>query len=230
MGEGQPSSYPRPLAAVTVLAPDRLRGQDPAAAELAGVCAFLAPEPVPPEWFPAAAAVLPVALAGPAADPVAWRQLLASLGRSALARVDSSGLLMHRLTQAIIRISLPPDQAEAARDLAEAVLAASQPGDTDIPGTWPAWARLLPHLLVLDLAATSNPDLRELARKEARYLIMRGDPRSSLDLASHLYQRWRDPLSRPVHHVDGEHVGLRLARYRWTLGPSVVQLKVADSV
>ena len=58
---------------------------------------------------------------------------------------------MHRLTQAIIRTSLPPDQAEAARDLAEAVLAASQPGDTDIPGTWPAWARLLPHLLVLTL-------------------------------------------------------------------------------
>jgi len=38
------------------------------------------------------------------------------------------------------------------------------------------------------------------------------------------------PLSRPVHHVNGEHVGLRLARYRWMLGPSVVQLKVADSV
>ena len=40
----------------------------------------------------------------------------------------------------------------------------------------------------------------------------------------------RARLSRPVHHVDGEHVGLRLARYRWTLGPSVVQLEVADSV
>ena len=125
--------------------------------------------------------MLPVALAGPAADPVAWRQLLASLGRSALARVDSSGLLMHRLTQAIIRTSLPPDQAEAARDLAEAVLAASQPGDTDIPGTWPAWARLLPHLLLLNrhsalvrrngipwlwrLAGARSPDLSDILRR-----------------------------------------------------------------
>ena len=177
-----------------MLALDRLRGQDPAAAELAGICAFLAAKPVPPDWFAAAAAVVPAALAGPAADPVAWGQVLARLSRSALARVDGSGLVMHRLTQAIIRSSLPPDQAAAARDLAEAVLAANAPGDTDEPGTWPAWARLLPHLLALDPAATSNPDLRRLALDAARYLSMRGDPRSSLDLASRLYPHWRDRL------------------------------------
>jgi hypothetical protein len=194
MAEGRPSSYPRPLAGVTVLALDRLRGQGPAPAELAGICAFLAAKPVPPDWFAAAAAVVPAALAGPAADPVAWGQVLARLGRSALARVDGSGLVMHRLTQAIIRSSLPPDQAAVARDLAEAVLAANAPGDTDEPGTWPAWARLLPHLLALDPTATSNPDLRRLALDAARYLSMRGDPRSSLDLASRLYPHWRDRL------------------------------------
>ena len=52
LGEGRPSSYPRSLAAVTVLALDRLAGQDPAAAEVAGICAFLAPEPVPAELVP----------------------------------------------------------------------------------------------------------------------------------------------------------------------------------
>ena len=57
------ASYPRSLAAVTVLAFDRLPRQDPAAAELAGVCAFLAPEPVPAGWFPGAAAQLPAPLA-----------------------------------------------------------------------------------------------------------------------------------------------------------------------
>ena len=54
-------------------------------------------------------------------------------------------------------------------------MAASSPGDTDAPGTWPAWARLLPHLLALDPAATSNPALRDLACDAAWYLIMRGD-------------------------------------------------------
>ena len=160
LGEGRPSSYPRSLAAVTVLALDRLAGQDPAAAEVARVCAFLAPEPVPAEWFPGAAAKLPAVLAGKAGDPVAWRQVLGRVSRSALARADPDGLVMHRLTQAIIRSCLPPEQATATRARAEAIVAASGPADTDAPGTWPAWARLLPHLLALDPAATSNPDLR----------------------------------------------------------------------
>ena len=62
---------------MTVLALDRLHGQDLAAAELAGVCAFLAPEPVPPDWFPAAVAALSPVLAGSAVDPLAWRRVLA---------------------------------------------------------------------------------------------------------------------------------------------------------
>ena len=214
LGEGRPSSYPRSLAAVTVLALDRLAGQDRAAAQVAGVCAFLAPEPVPAQWFPGAAAELPAVLAGRVADPVAWRQVLGRVSRSALARADSGGLLMHRLTQAIIRSSLPPEQAAATRAVAEAIVAASSPDDTDSPGTWPAWARLLPHLLALDPAATGNPDLRDLACDAARYLIMRGDLRSSHDLASRLYRQWGERLSPddPQTLRAGHALGLALRR------------------
>ena len=194
LGEGRPSSYPRSLAAVTVLALDRLAGQDLAAAEVAGVCAFLAPEPLPAQWFPGAAAELPPVLAGKVADPVAWRQVLGRVSRSALARADRDGLVMHRLTQAIIRGCLPPEQATATRALAEAILAASRPADTDAPGTWPAWARLLPHLLALDPAASGNPGLRQLASDAARYLIVRGDFRGGHDLASGLYRQWGERL------------------------------------
>jgi len=81
--EGRPSSYPRSLAAVTILALNRLSGQDPAAAQVARVCAFLAPEAVSAEWFPGAAAELPAELAGKAGDPVAWRQVLGRVSRSA---------------------------------------------------------------------------------------------------------------------------------------------------
>jgi hypothetical protein len=194
LGEGRPSSYPRSLAAVTVLALDQLAGEDTAVAEVTRVCAFLAPEPVPAEWITGVAAQLPAGLADKAADPLAWRQVLARLNRSALARANHNGLLMHRLTQAIIRSRLPPGQAAAARALAETILAASSPGDTDTPGTWPAWARLLPHLLALDPGSSGNPGLRRLARSAARYLVVRGDLRGGHDLASHLYQQWRELL------------------------------------
>ena len=115
LAQGVPGSYPRSLAAATGLIADRLARQDPAAAELAGVCAFLAPEPVPGELFTGAAARLPGELAARAADPLAWRQTLARLARQSLARIDHRGLVMHRLTQAILRDRLSPEKAAATR-------------------------------------------------------------------------------------------------------------------
>ena len=212
LAQGAPGSYPRSLAAATGLVADRLAGQDPAAAELASVCAFLAPEPIPESLFTGAAGVLPTELAARAGDPLAWRQTLAHLTRQSLARIDHRGLQMHRLTQAILRDRLTPAQAAATRDYAEALLAASNPGDPPNPVTWPRWARLTPHVLAADLAATGNPALRELARYTCWYLIERGDPRTAHQLASGLHRQWCDRLGQ-----DHEHT-LIAAHYRaWTL-------------
>ena len=127
LAQGTPGSYPRSLAAATGLIADRLARQDPAAAELASVCAFLAPEPIPESLFTDAASVLPGELAARAADPLAWRQTLAHLTRQSLARIDHRGLQMHRLTQAILRDRLTPAQAAATRNYAEAMLGRRQP-------------------------------------------------------------------------------------------------------
>jgi tetratricopeptide (TPR) repeat protein len=194
LGQGRPSSYPQSLAAVTQLASDQLQRDDPAAASLAAVCAFLAPEPAPPDWFTRDPAQLPTALSVAASDPITWRQLLARLGAHALARVDQDGLRMHRLTQAILRDYLAPDQGAASRAAAETIVAGTHPGDDRTPSSWPKWARILPHLLALHPDATANQDLRQLAIDAAWYLYRRGDWRSSHDLASRLYRTWHDEL------------------------------------
>jgi hypothetical protein len=201
LAQAIPGSYPRSLVAVTQLIADRLAGEDPAAAELASVCAFLAPEPIPGELFTDSAADLPGELAARAADPLAWRQTLAHLARQSLARIDHRGLVMHRLTQAILRDRLTPDQAAAARTSTEAILAASDPGDPANPVTWPRWARLMPHLLAADLAATDNPGLRWMACDAGWYLLARGDTRAGHDLASDLRQQWRDRLGADHEQV-----------------------------
>ena len=188
------SAYPLSLAAATRLIAERLDRDDPAAAQLASLCAFLAPEPVPEDLFTSAAGELPGELAARAADPLAWRQTLAHLARQSLARIDSRGLVMHRLTQAILRDRLTPAQAAATRERSEAILAASSPGDPDDPVTWPRWAQLMPHLLAADLAATGNADLRWMACDACGYLQRRGDTRAAHDLASDLRQRWRERL------------------------------------
>ena len=158
------------------------------------MCAFLAPEPVPEDLFTSAAGELPGELAARAADPLAWRQTLAHLARQSLARVDQRGLVMHRLTQAILRDRLTAEQAAATRACTEAILAASHPGDPGNPVTWPRWAQLMPHLLAADLAATGSPGLRWMACDACWYLLARGDTRTAHDLAADLHQHWRDRL------------------------------------
>ena len=195
------SSYPRSLAAATGLIADRLDGDDPAAAQLASLCAFLAPEPIPEDLFTSSPGVLPGDLAARAADPLTWRQTLAHLARQSLARIDQRGLVMHRLTQAILRDRLPPEQATAARACAEVILATADPRDADNPVTWPQWARLMPHLLAADLAATDNQDLRWTACRACWYLLARGDTGTAYDLATDLRQHWRARLGDDYEQV-----------------------------
>jgi tetratricopeptide (TPR) repeat protein len=193
------SSYPRSLAAATRLAADRLDGEDPAAAQLASVCAFLAPDPIPEDLFTGAPGELPGELAARAADPLAWRQTLAHLARQALARIDQHGLVMHRLTQAILRDRLTAEQAAATSACSEAVLAAADPGDPPNPVTWPRWAQLMPHLLAADLA--DSPVLRSMARNACWYLLARGDTRTAHPLVADLRHHWRDQLGDDHEHT-----------------------------
>jgi transcriptional regulator with XRE-family HTH domain len=207
-----PGTYPQSLAAATAVTAAQLAAHDPAAVELASLCAFLAPEPIPEEIFTGAAGLLPGGLAEQAADPLAWRQTVAHLAGQSLARVDHRGLQMHRLTQAILRDQLTPDRAAATRRCTEAILAASDPGDPPNPETWARWAQLMPHVLAADLAATDNPALRELVRRVCWYLIERGDARTPRDLVSHLHQQWRGRLGE-----DHEHTLMAAHYVAWAL-------------
>jgi len=226
LDQAVPGSYPRSLAAATALTAARLAAADPAAAELASLCAFLGPDPIPEDLFTHAAGELPGGLAALAGDPLAWRQTLARLARQSLARIDHRGLVMHRLTQAILRNRLTPGQAAATRNRTEAILAASDPGDPDDPATWPAWARLMPHLLHADLAGTGNPGLRQLACDACRYLLVRGDTRTAFALTSDLHPRWRDRLGDDHEHTlaIGDCLGWALRELgRWAEARDLAQ-------
>lgn len=197
-----PSSYPRSLAAATLLVLGRLEASNPAAAELATLCAFMAPEPIPDDWFTGAAATLPPTLAARTADPLAWRFILADLTRHSLANIDQRGLVMHRLTQAVLRDRLTPHQAAAVRATAEKILTANRPGDAKEPANWPAWTRLMPHLLTADLASTINSGLRQLACDAFEYLVVSSlDGRTGYDLTARAYQPWRQRLGDDDRHT-----------------------------
>ena len=212
LARSAPGSYPQSLAAATQLIADRLDRDDPAAAQLASLSAFLAPEPIPEDLFTSGPGELPSELAARAADPLAWAETLAHLAQQSLARIDQRGLVMHRLTQAILRDRLPPEQATAIRERGEAILAANNPGHPDNPVTWPRWAQLMPHLLAADLATTANEDLRWMVSSACYYLVARGDIRTGYDLACDLRQHWRAQLGD-----DHEHVLTAATQAAWAL-------------
>ena len=201
LGEGRPVSYPLSLDAATRLAFDRLRNEDVAATTLLTVCAFLAPEPVPAWLISAGAERFSEPLATQAADPVGLRRVLAAIGRSALARVGDNALHMHRLTQAILRDRLTPQQRSEARAQSEAMIAAGHPGDRADPVTWPSWAQLLPHLLAADPGSSTNTAILDLACDAASQLWRRGDTRGTYELASKLYEQWRERLGDNDPHT-----------------------------
>ncbi|HTW00812.1 MAG TPA: FxSxx-COOH system tetratricopeptide repeat protein [Streptosporangiaceae bacterium] len=212
LGRAAPGSYPQSLAAATAVTAARLSGRDPAAAELADLCAFLAPEPIPEDLFTDAAGLLPGELAARTTEPLAWRETLAAMASQSLARVDHRGLQMHRLTQAILRDRLTRARASATRQRTEAILAASDPGDPTDPATWARWARLTPHVLAADLVATDNPALRDLARRVCWYLIERGDARTTGNVMGELRRQWGERLGH-----DHEHTLMATHYLAWAL-------------
>jgi hypothetical protein len=210
-------SYPTSLAAVTQLITNRLDQEDPAAAQLARLCSFLAPEPIPLDWLTTAAGTLPEPIAASAADPMGWAHLRRQIGRSSLVRIDENSLQMHRLTQAILRDWLTPEQARTTCEQAGEVLAANNPGTADDYNTWPNWARLVPHVLAIHHSGPMHSaDLRDLACGASWYLIKRGDTRSGYELASDLHAQWLDQLG--ASDEDTLRASTRLAAALRTMG------------
>jgi tetratricopeptide (TPR) repeat protein len=190
-----PTGHACPLARTVAVAVERLQAADPAAAELLDACAFLAPQPVPvPVLTAAATARLPGLLATTAGSPFLVRQAIGSIGRYGLAEVKPAGLVIHRLTQAVLRELLDRDSRNRARLTAEILVAAAAPEHEEQASDyrlWPRWAQLLPHLLALAPAASSTPALRRAAILMNHYLISRGELRVALSLATELYRDCR---------------------------------------
>jgi hypothetical protein len=154
LARGQPTGYPRSVAATLALASTQVEESSPGAVELLRLLAFCAPEAVPlrlllqprpglaeqlsPEVRPVLAPLLD--------DELAVGDAVAALRRFSLVRPAGEGAVsMHRLVQAVTADQMPESLAQAWRQAAAAVVEAAIPGDPQLPSTWPVYAALLPH-------------------------------------------------------------------------------------
>jgi tetratricopeptide (TPR) repeat protein len=194
---GTPTGYPVSLAASIRISLQRLAETNPVALALVRVCARLAPEPLPVDWFlnPGPEERLEPVRSVAAPDLYAAAGTLGSLG---LARPTPDGLLLHRLTQAVIIDSLADTERAETTAAATALVVATRPADATDPRLWPTWQALLPHILAIDPTTTPDARLRRTAVDAIRYQARRGDYRSARDLAERLSTAWTAMLG-PEH-------------------------------
>jgi hypothetical protein len=152
LDRGDPAGYDKRVATTWALAFAALGGAGPAAGllRLMACCAaediplglLLRPD-VAAEDFDGVVGPLLVPLLE---DELARDEAVAGLRRFSLISAPRGGRVsVHRLVQAITLGQLPPQEAQAWRQTAAAVIEAALPGDPQDPGCWPEFAALLPH-------------------------------------------------------------------------------------
>ena len=203
-------SYGKSLAAVTLIATNKLAEAQAAAANLLRLCSYLAPEPIPVGWFQTVPAPYePDADLGPLPSGIMeTRRAFTLIRDKGLGNADVNGLRLHRLTQAILR-DHTRERRDAYETLAADILIAAAPQDTDDTTHWPQWNRLTPHILALEPYMPSHPRLRGLAAKAARYLIVSGQNKAAITLTTELHRHWSsqlgsdhpDTLTAAQHHA-----------------------------
>jgi hypothetical protein len=117
LGKGSPAAHNATVDATFRLAFERVAKAMPAAAQLLKLCAFLAPEPIPPELLTADPWTVPPPLRKAARDEVVRNETVGVLIRYSLVERDQAGISLHRLVQAVVRHTLTPHERSQRRPL-----------------------------------------------------------------------------------------------------------------
>ncbi|MCF2540784.1 FxSxx-COOH system tetratricopeptide repeat protein [Streptomyces sp. FB2] len=199
--EGRPRDYRWSLAAQIRLSMQRLRSLNAEAADVMNACALLAPEPF----------VLPAGAGLTSDEDAIWRvvadrrtrtRVLSALHQHGLARVAGGSLHLHRLTLAVLKDQLTPEEHVAAAENASALLAAAYPGKAQEPASWPRWPDLLPHLLAIDPTDLVSAEARFAACEACLYLLDRGSAAAILPRLKDLYHAWNALLGPDHTHTE----------------------------
>ncbi len=166
--EKPPREYPETVGTTWSIAFAAARKEEPAAAKLLNLCAFLAPDDIPRDL-----------LAKVIDDPLALNRAITALGHYSLITADEDALSLHRLVQAVTRDRLSDEEQKQWAGAAVRLLDTMFPFHPDDPATWEESGRLLSHALaVARHAADAEVGIASAARlfnDAGLYLRVRAD-------------------------------------------------------
>ncbi len=156
LGKGEPTGYTGTVETTWRLSIERVARDARAADDLLRLCAFFAPQAIPLELVFEHTAELPPDVAYVLHDEVKRWEALRALQRYSLITRDKSGIHVHRLVQAVVRMGLNPADEQRWAAVAVRLVQAAFPPEGSDSENWLACARLLPHALVaVDNAAAA---------------------------------------------------------------------------
>ncbi|MFG1886104.1 tetratricopeptide repeat protein [Micromonospora sp. NPDC049102] len=204
---------------------DAVTADDPLAARLLGVAAYLGADHIPVDLF------------NPLADALSVEEALTTAASYSLISRSGPAIGMHRLVQTVIRLSQPGE-----RSLADAValLQGAQPvGDPETTvAQWPRWAQLAPHIDALaarlrgehaeTLSAETADRTAEVLMRGASYHRGQGRYEASLALYRHSLQLRESSLG--LDHPDTITSLYGVAGGCWSTGRFVEAIATARAV
>ncbi len=187
LNKAQPKTgeYPASVASTWALNFQEVE-QDPVAADILCVSAFLSPDAIPLELLSRGASQLGPVLAGALAaseDPLVLNEALEPLTHYSLIRldVDAQTYSMHRMVQEVVKDQMGVErQAEWAERTVRAVAQSFPEVDYQ---TWTRCERYIPHVLLcvahIDHWSMTFPEARNLLNQAGEYFYQRGQFREA---------------------------------------------------
>lgn len=208
MDRNAPADYSETVTSAVRLAYEDLFLRSPAAARLVELFAMMGPDAIPYRLMSNKRLTELLTKVDPRMyDPLLQATLNREIGRYALARIDAGtgGVVMHRLTQEVVRQQLSASQRSERRAEVQAILAATERGLPDDLASWQVYEALRPHLQPSGVLASDAIEVRQLVIDMASYLRRRGDYSSSEELASAALDEWPsdDPLTLRLRYELG---------------------------
>jgi tetratricopeptide (TPR) repeat protein len=141
--------HPFPVATTWYLSFQQVEQQNPAAADLLSLCAFLAPDAIPEEMITGGTEVLGPVLGSISSDQLRMNEIVEELLRFSLIRRNSETrtLTIHRLVQAVIQDDMDKETQSTWAERAIRTVHHAFPDKVNDVKTWPQCQRCLPHAL-----------------------------------------------------------------------------------
>ena len=197
LARGEPTGYSKTVASTWALGFDRLQQTEPRAAGLLRLLAFCAPEAIPLRLLLQPRPGLTARLGDQVApaltplleDPLAASDAIAALRRYSLVTPAAGGSVsVHRLVQVVTADQMPADLAGQWRQATAALVGAALPAEPWMPGTWPVYAMLLPHVQAAAPAdSTAAAAIADYLGQSGSYAVARDSMERVLEARERTY-------------------------------------------